>query len=56
MNEETYLESADMREVYKRLAERHANELREHGELCAECSAGRDCNRLSLSRTGVEGR
>lgn len=49
-------ESADMREVYRRLAERHADELRKHDELCPECDSDRDRYCLRKSGSGVEGR
>ena len=55
-DDKTNAESADMRDVYKRLAERHADELRKHDELCPECDSDRDRYCLRKSGSGVEGR
>ena len=52
-------ECADMREVYRRLAERHAdelNELRKSDGLSSERNAGPDSNSLRFTGSGVEGR
>jgi hypothetical protein len=54
-----HAESADMRDVYRRLAERHAgelDELRESDGILPVDDSGRDRNRLRFSGSGVEGR
>lgn len=55
-NNDHNVESADMREVYKRLAERHADELRKHDGILPCDDSSCDCRRLRFSGTGVEGR
>lgn len=52
-------ESADLREVYKRLAERHSeqdDELRERSRLCPCGGTNCDCDCLRNIGAGVEGR
>ena len=49
-------ESADMREVYRRMAERHRDELRKHDGVLPCDDPSCDCSRLRYSGTGVEGR
>lgn len=51
-----YAESADMREVYRRLAERHANELGKSDGLRDGGDPSCDLNSLRHSGAGVEGR